>query len=131
VIEDCHRKARKLGKKVRVLDSTELHRLRIRIKKLRYVAEFFGALWPARRTKNYLSTLKGLQQALGTYHDTAEATSLIAALDATKGKGVKLVVDRINGWLANEQRGRRKEVIALWSRFSKLKSFWKRAKASP
>jgi CHAD domain-containing protein len=69
VIQNCHRKARKLGKKVRILDSTELHRLRIRIKKLRYAAEFFGTLWPVHRTKKYLSTLKDLQQALGTYHD--------------------------------------------------------------
>ena len=131
VIQDCHRKARKLGKKVRILDSTELHRLRIRIKKLRYAAEFFGTLWPVRRTEKYLSILKNLQQSLGTYHDTTVATSLVATLDATRGKGGKLAVDRINRWLANEEQRKRKEVIALWSRFSKQKSFWKRAKASP
>jgi CHAD domain-containing protein len=131
MIQDCHRKARKLGKKIRVLNSTELHRLRIRIKKLPYATEFFGSLWPLRRTKKYLSTLKDMQQALGTYHDITVAMSLVVSLEAAEGNDIKPAIDRINGWLAKEQQRKRKEVIALWSRFSKRKSFWKRAKASP
>jgi CHAD domain-containing protein len=98
---------------------------------LPYATEFFGSLWPLRRTKKYLSTLKDMQQTLGTYHDTTVAASLVASLEAAGGNDIKPAVDRINGWLANEQQRKRKEVIALWSRFSKRKSFWKRAKASP
>ena len=131
MIQDCHRKARNLGKKIRILNSTELHRLRIRIKKLPYATEFFGSLWPLRRTKKYLSALKDMQQALGTYHDITVAMSLVVSLEAAEGNDIKPAIDRINGWLANEQQRKRKEVIALWSRFSKRKSFWKRAKASP
>jgi triphosphatase len=86
VIEDCDRKAHKLGRKIRTLEPANLHRLRIRAKKLRYAAEFFGSLWPDRTTKKHLSALKDLQQALGTYHDTTVATDLVASLGAT-GKG--------------------------------------------
>jgi len=124
VIQDCHRKTRKLGKKIRTLDPTQLHRLRILIKKLRYATDFFGALWPHRRTKYFLSALKDLQQALGTFHDTTVAMNLIASLAADGGADVKVGVERINDWLASEQRRKRKELIALWSKFAKRQLFW-------
>ena len=75
-----HNKVRKLGKEIRKLDRVELHRLRIRIKKLRYATEFFGSIWPGRRTKRYLSALKDLQQVLGTLHDATVAEMLVAHL---------------------------------------------------
>ena len=124
VIQDCHRKTRKLGKKIRTLDPTQLHRLRILIKKLRYATDFFGALWPHRRTKYFLSALKDLQQALGIFHDTTVAMNLIASLAADGGADVKVGVERINDWLASEQRRKRKELIALWSKFAKRQLFW-------
>lgn len=124
VVQDCHRKARKLGKKIRTLDPTKLHRLRILIKKLRYATDFFGALWPHRRTKKYLSALKDLQQALGTFHDTTVAMNLITSLAAADGGAdVKAGVERINDWLVSEQRRERKELIALWSKFTKRQLF--------
>jgi len=46
VMRAYHAKVRKLGKKIRKLDAAGLHRLRIRIKKLRYATEFLGGLWP-------------------------------------------------------------------------------------
>jgi CHAD domain-containing protein len=123
VIQDCHRKARKLGKKIRTIDPTKLHRLRILIKKLRYATDFFGSLWPHRRTKKYLSALRDLQQALGTFHDTTVAMNLIASLAADGGADVKVGVERITDWLASEQRCKRKELIALWSKFTKRRLF--------
>ena len=124
VIQDCHRKAQKLGKNIRTLNSTELHRLRILIKKLRYATDFFGTLWPQRRTKKYLSSLKDLQQALGTFHDTTVAMNLIGSLAADGGADVKVGIERINDWLASEQQGKRKELIALWGKFAKRQLFW-------
>jgi len=41
VMRSRHRKVRKLGEQIRDLGSEELHELRIRIKRLRYAAEFF------------------------------------------------------------------------------------------
>ena len=124
VIQDCHRKTRKLGKKIRTLDPTQLHRLRILIKKLRYATDFFGTLWPHRRTKKYLSALKDLQQALGTFHDATVAMNLIASLAADGGADVKVGVERINDWLASEQRRKRKKLIAHWSKLARRQLFW-------
>lgn len=119
-----HDKAAKLGSKIRELDAAKLHRLRIRIKKLRYAAEFFGGIWPSRRTKDYLSALKELQQVLGALHDATVAASLIARLETDEGSDAGLATEPVIRWLTEDQRSRRKEVIKLWSKFAKQKPFW-------
>ena len=113
-----HDKARKLGSKVRELDPQEIHRLRIRIKKLRYATDFFGGLWPNRRTERYLAALKGLQEALGEFHDTTVADELIAHFTVTEGADVKPSTAPINRWLTKYQRDLRKKVI------EQQKPFW-------
>jgi triphosphatase len=125
VIEDYHGKTRKLGRKIRTLDSAELHSLRIRIKKLRYATEFFGSLWPGRRMQKYLSSLKDLQQALGTYHDTTTAMNLLTGLPVKKSDDITPAIERIDDWLSNELQKLHEEVVTLWGRFRKKKPFWK------
>ena len=122
-----HDKARKLGNEIRKLDIGELHRLRIRIKKLRYATEFFGSIWPSPRTKRYLSALKELQQVLGALHDAAVAEKLVAHVKTAGGGDAKFVTAPVNHWLINCQQRSRKEAIELWGRFEKLKLFWEMA----
>jgi inorganic triphosphatase YgiF len=125
VMQTFHDKARKLGRKVRELDPPGIHRLRIRIKKLRCATDFFGGFWPNRRTERYLAALKGLQEALGVFHDTTIADELlIAHLTAAEGADVKLSTAPVNRWLTKHQRGLRKKVIKLWGKFANQKPFW-------
>jgi inorganic triphosphatase YgiF len=126
VMRAYHDKVRKLGKEIRKLDIVELHRLRIRIKKLRYATEFFGSIWPSRRTKRYLSALKELQQVLGALHDAAVAEKLIAHVKTAGGGDAKVAAAPVNLWLINCQERSRKEAIELWSGFEKLKLFWEK-----
>jgi CHAD domain-containing protein len=46
-----------------------LHKLRIRVKKLRYAAEFLAALSPDPATESYLSALRGVQDEVGSFND--------------------------------------------------------------
>lgn len=124
VMNEYHEKARKLGKKIRKLDTAELHRLRIRVKKLRYVTEFFGNIWPSRRTKRYLSALKDLQQVLGAFHDATVAEKLVAHLKTAGGGDARLATAAVDHWLINCQQRSRKEAIELWGRFARRKLFW-------
>ena len=124
VMQTFHDKARKLGKKVRELEPPEIHRLRIRIKKRRYATDFFGGLWPSRRTERYLAALKSLQEALGEFHDTTVADELIAHFAASEGPYVKLSTAAVNRWLTKYQQGLRKEVIEFWREFANQKPFW-------
>ena len=124
VMQTFHNKARKLGRRVREVDPPEIHRLRIRIKKLRYATDFFGGLWPSPRTARYLAALKGLQGALGEFHDTIVADELIAQFTANEGADIKLSAAPVKRWLAKYQRGHRKKVIESWRKFASQKPFW-------
>ena len=102
----------------------EFHRLRIRIKKLRYASEFFGGFWPGRRTNRYLSTLKDLQQVPGAWHDVTVAQKLIVNLK-TSGKGDATPASAaVDQWLVDCGRHNRKGAIKLWGRFARRKVFW-------
>jgi CHAD domain-containing protein len=124
VMQTFHDKARKLGRRVHELDPPQIHRLRIRIKKLRYATDFFGGLWPNPRTAHYLAALKDLQEALGEFHDTIVADELIVHFTATEGADVKLSTGPVNRWLTKHQRGLRKQVIESWRKFVDQKPFW-------
>ena len=50
-------------------DTEERHRVRKRLKRLRYFAELVGPLFEARTVRRYLARLRPAQDALGTYID--------------------------------------------------------------
>jgi CHAD domain-containing protein len=68
------KKIRKQAKRVDRLDPAQRHKLRIRVKKLRYGAEFFAGAFPGSkrdaRRKNFVKAAKRLQSALGVLNDT-------------------------------------------------------------
>ena len=81
---ELRRRHKKLVKQLAGLaqfDPAERHRLRIRTKRLRYAAEFFGGLFPGRknahRRDRLLSALKDLQSALGDLNDLANRDRLV------------------------------------------------------
>jgi inorganic triphosphatase YgiF len=66
------RKAHKQGKHLSDLDPTQRHKLRIRIKKIRYAVDFFESLYRARDRKalaDLSDGLKQIQSALGSLND--------------------------------------------------------------
>ena len=84
-------------------DEGKLHRLRIAAKKLRYVSEFFSALYPGKKLRRFLAPLAELQEVLGNINDATIAQALVAGanqgaspLDA-QARGFAL------GWIAAEQ----------------------------
>ncbi|MGP0092399.1 MAG: CHAD domain-containing protein [Xanthobacteraceae bacterium] len=123
-LSDYHAKVRRLGKRIDELDTSDLHRLRIRVKKLRYATEFFGDVWPGRRTQRYLFAVKDLQRALGTLHDGIVGAGLLADLGATAGTDVASVAGPIRRWLAKCQERDRRAAVELWRCFAKRNRFW-------
>ena len=59
---------------------TELHRLRIEGKKLRYLFEFFGSLFPRTPIQELITRLKEFQDRLGLIHDEAIHRDLLLRL---------------------------------------------------
>ncbi|MGX9425713.1 MULTISPECIES: CYTH and CHAD domain-containing protein [Bradyrhizobium] len=84
------RKARKQGRHLDRLQPRARHKLRIRIKKIRYAVDFFESLFPAKRERKRLkrlsSHLKKIQDALGALNDFVahRKMALAAALQAPR-----------------------------------------------
>jgi len=119
-----HVKVYKLGHKIRKINSEQIHRLRIRVKKLRYAAEFFRDLAPKKAGKRYASALKNLQNTLGTIQDAATAIRLIRTLAAEAAPKVEREAGLLEGWIAANLLHDRKKLGGLWRDFSEHRPFW-------
>jgi triphosphatase len=125
VLESRDRKARRLGRHVRSLGTTKLHRLRICVKKLRYASEFFEKLWPQATTEPYMELLKQLQDELGEMQDAVSAERLITDVrkDHRKdfGHAARLAKNRIK---TSRQHARHK-INHHWRNFKVARRFWR------
>lgn len=107
------------GKKFSALDEVRQHRLRKRLKKLRYFAEFVSPLFPSRRTKAFLSHLKPMQDALGDYNDILvglRAYRALAVADSEVWFGV--------GWLSARRSCSTSMCQRQMDAFARLIPFW-------
>jgi CHAD domain-containing protein len=68
------------GRHARSREESDLHRLRIALKKLRYLAQAFAPLYERKKVRPYLAALKRLQEELGHLNDIAHARATIAEL---------------------------------------------------
>ena len=72
-LDKLHRRLVVAGRRFLTLDEPARHRLRKQAKRLRYLVEFAQPLFGARKVEAYLSALKPVQDALGSYHDELAA----------------------------------------------------------
>jgi triphosphatase len=97
------------SRRVARLNDKRRHKLRIRVKKLRYGLEFADALHGnSRHKKRFTKTLKRAQEALGGLHDIVTARSLVS----------------LNSWLMTEEvsAGQERHLVrAADGAFTKLK----------
>jgi len=120
------RKVRKRGRGLAELNAKKRHKLRIRVKKLRYAAEFFTGLFEVkkavRRQKKFKSALKRLQGGLGDLNDIAVDKSLIAGVAPSRhGFAAGLLTGR------EEARENKAMLAAVEGHkdFLKVKYFWR------
>jgi inorganic triphosphatase YgiF len=118
------KRIRENGADLRALDVKKRHKLRIRVKNLRYAVEFFAGVFPgkknAERREAALTALKELQDQLGALNDLARREALAAnghdlgehahGLLTPKEADVDQLLDRAQKAHAD---------------FAKVKSFWK------
>ena len=60
-----------------VTPDADVHRLRVKCKKLRYTIEFFGSLYPKQEAKTIIRSLKKLQDILGRFNDLSVQQEMI------------------------------------------------------
>jgi CHAD domain-containing protein len=126
VLQQRHRRVCSLGRRVAELHDEDLHRLRIRAKKLRYTAEFCAGLFPGRRARAYAEALSDLQDVLGILNDCATAVRLLREL-APKARDEGDAAAILHGWIAGERHRQLQALPAAWEAFRRHGRFWTRA----
>lgn len=107
------------------LDPGELHRLRIATKKMRYVAEFFASIYPAKKVRHFTARLEALQEVLGEINDDQVSAEMIE-LSARGGRSALDgdVVDLARGWIAAREALAREKLGKAWHGFRVLDAYW-------
>lgn len=128
VLEKAHRKLLKRGKGFAVLDAHDRHKLRIRIKKVRYAAEFFSPLYPAERSEPFLNALRAMQDDLGKLNDVETARGLVDGLatgDADRARRIARAGGLVIGWHRHASAQGENLLVKHWRKLKKSEPFWR------
>ena len=104
------------------LPEAELHRLRLKAKRLRYAAEVFAPLFPGGQARQFLKRVAALQDALGRLNDGVVAAELMHALADHGGTG--LAGGLVRGFVAARASDARADSARAWRRLRKAAVFW-------
>jgi CHAD domain-containing protein len=101
----------------------EIHELRIECKKLRYLMEFFGPVFPQDSLRSLLRSLKKLQDSLGLFNDLAvQQARLLAFSDTLGDEPRKLEIVQSLGALVvvlhQNQAAERERIVAAFADFN-------------
>lgn len=123
------KQARKLGNRLALLEEPAVHRFCIRLKKLRYCAEFFRALYRDRPVRRFLAAAAALQDSLGYLNDKATARTLIAELQPAaeaqvKARELAWSAGAIEGWHAHQAARCLKRAQRQWRNLKRREGFW-------
>lgn len=125
VLERRYGQVRRKGRKLADLSATQLHRLRIAIKKFRYAADFFAGLYDAKAAREALKRLSGLQDILGSMNDAATVASLMAhGFDGAQGRRVREARGMLLGWSRGRAATLKRELKSAWKTFRSAGKFW-------
>ena len=137
-MDTLHKKLLKRGKKFEKLSTADRHRVRIAVKKMRYVVEFFGGLFDNKKKKRFTKTLAALQDDLGRLNDVAMAETMLARLtepvagagetseiDHQAERDVAIAAGQVLGWHQRRAAEIDRELIKDWYAFAETKPFWR------
>ncbi|MGE4219301.1 MAG: CHAD domain-containing protein [Alphaproteobacteria bacterium] len=105
------------------MSSSELHRLRILAKKLRYASEFFRSLYPGAAASAYIRSLARLQDRLGRINDAEVARQMVAG--AKEGRVLPEAERLVRRWSDARIRSGRRKLAPFWRRFAQQPPFWR------
>jgi triphosphatase len=103
------------------LEPAALHAIRLRAKRLRYAAEIFAPLFPAKVTHRFIRRLSRLQDRLGTLNDGAVAAHLLGEI--TSGNHA-FAIGLVQGFVGARNTDTRERIDEAWERFHRLEPFW-------
>jgi triphosphatase len=126
LLQKRYKKVIRTGHGIRKLDTEALHELRKDLKKLRYTAEVFGTIYPGKKVKAYVKSLKALQEQFGSLNDAAMTAGYLTGPEAKgrKDPAAQRAVGWILGTLSVQVRDDRPKLYDCWDAFEAQKTFW-------
>ncbi|MBI4183152.1 MAG: CHAD domain-containing protein [Proteobacteria bacterium] len=125
LLERRRRRVLKDGRGFKRLSPAERHRLRLKVKALRYAADFFAPLFAAEAAGPCLGALAALQDALGAANDRAAALDLLARLGAETGSpSRRWALGAVEDWLAVRAEDTEATARPAWKAFRARDPFW-------
>jgi CHAD domain-containing protein len=118
---------RNLGERLDQLSAQDLHRLRIRTKRLRYASELLGPLFEGKAPARTARRLAELQDALGHLNDLVNAEALIGQLRERMGTASPATARAegfVLGYAARSAAAGRAELTHAWQRVARIDPFW-------
>ena len=126
-LDRLHRQVEKRARDLSDQDAASRHHLRIRAKRLRYAAEFFADLFPARRRRaRYLKALERMQDTLGALNDLAVARDRIPGEAHLDDPEVAFAAGRIIGRRERHEAALLIAAAKAYGHFHDAAPFWNR-----
>lgn len=110
-------------------DAARRHRIRIRVKRLRYACEAFAAAYQENEMRPFLKRLRKLQQILGDMNDIVVQRALLHGV--ARGPALRGPAAAARKVLAAREHGLTRQVSRSWSKFEAVKPFRRPAAAAP
>ena len=127
LLEQRHAKVERRGQHLGRLDSEQLHRPRIAIKKLRYAASFLRPAFASEGAKAYIEATVRLQGALGAMNDRTVAGQMLddIAVTARPSEDVEEPLRKLAKQAASGDKRRRHKLRQAWKQFREVERFWR------
>lgn len=126
-LERLHRRVARRGRKLKRLDATALHELRLDAKKLRYAGEFFAAAFdaPTRRTRRFGQAARTLQDRLGMLNDLAVARQTALRIVGPRASELAFTAGSLVGCRAREEPRMLRDAVRAFAGFAEAEPFWR------
>jgi CHAD domain-containing protein len=127
-----YRKLTRLRAAAGQVNEREMHDLRISVKKLRYVAEFFRDLYPRKSTEKFINALISVQDCLGAVNDSVVGQRLADVLESRIAGSSDVHADAashakglVRGWHAACAAQAMEEFGPAWRTLQRRRPYWK------
>ena len=118
-LDKLHRQIAAKARRFERLPTADQHRMRKRVKRLRYLCDFTAALWPQPALRRYVKQLARAQEAMGAHNDVAVAAAAFRA-DAAEHPQAWFAAGWLQSHLAVTARESRKALVEV----ATARRFW-------
>ena len=124
ILEKSDKKIRRRGQKIKKMNDVGRHQLRINLKKLRYISEFFMDAFDKKAVKAYIKQISLLQELLGAHNDLVCAEMTLRQIATSLSRQSQITVGKILGWYGHASLDKEFRLLRKWRKFSHSTPFW-------